>query len=185
MLSPQSEEYWGNVNSFGIRSCYDERKRAAETLFHDYHRVEKVDIRVACIFNTFGPGMQRDDGRVVSNFICQALASEPISIYGDGSQTRSFCYVSDLIEGLMKLFFAKNVNTPVNLGNPDPFSILGLASEMISLSGSNSKIIFLDLPLDDPKQREPDISKVRELLDWSPLTSRTEGPKLTIQHFDS
>jgi UDP-glucuronate decarboxylase len=183
LISPQPEEYWGNVNSFGIRSCYDEGKRAAETLFHDYHRVEKIDIRVARIFNTFGPGMQRDDGRVVSNFICQALASEPISIYGDGSQTRSFCYVSDLIEGLIKLFFAKNMNAPVNLGNPDPISILDLATEIISLSGADSKIIFLDLPLDDPKQREPDIAKAKELLHWFPVTSRTEGLELTIQHF--
>jgi UDP-glucuronate decarboxylase len=183
LLTPQPEEYWGNVNPFGIRSCYDEGKRVAETLFHDYHRAEKVDIRVARIFNTFGPGMQRDDGRVVSNFICQALANQPISIYGDGSQTRSFCYVSDLIEGLMKLFFARDVTLPVNLGNPDPISILGLATEIINLSGAESEIIFLDLPLDDPKQREPDISKAKKILNWSPVTSRTEGLKLTIEHF--
>jgi UDP-glucuronate decarboxylase len=185
MVSPQDEMYWGNVNPFGIRSCYDEGKRAAETLFHDYFRRENVDIRVARIFNTFGPGMQRDDGRVVSNFICQALANEPISIYGDGSQTRSFCYVSDLIDGLVKLFFAKNVNTPVNLGNPAPISILNLAREIIDLTASESKIVFFDLPLDDPKQREPDISKAKELLGWSPVMSRTQGLESTIRYFRS
>jgi UDP-glucuronate decarboxylase len=184
-ISPQTEDYWGNVNPIGIRSCYDEGKRAAETLTFDYHRQFGLDIRVARIFNTYGPRMARDDGRVVSNFIVQALQGKPLTIYGDGSQTRSFCYVSDLIEGLVKLFFAEKIYEPVNLGNPTPINMKELAEEVISLTGSNSKVEYLDLPKDDPKQREPNISKAKSLLGWSPIVERSEGLKKTAAYFQS
>jgi UDP-glucuronate decarboxylase len=184
-ISPQTEDYWGNVNPIGIRSCYDEGKRAAETLTFDYHRQFGLDIRVARIFNTYGPRMAKDDGRVVSNFIVQALQGKPLTIYGDGSQTRSFCYVSDLIEGLVKLFFAEKIHEPVNLGNPTPINMKELAEEVISLTGSKSKVEYLDLPKDDPKQREPDIAKAHRLLDWSPRVARSEGLKKTVAYFRS
>jgi UDP-glucuronate decarboxylase len=184
-ISPQTEDYWGNVNPIGIRSCYDEGKRAAETLTFDYHRQFGLDIRVARIFNTYGPRMAKDDGRVVSNFIVQALRGKPLTVFGDGSQTRSFCYVSDLIEGLVKLFFAEKVYEPVNLGNPTPINIKELAEEVISLTGSNSTIEFLGLPKDDPTQREPDIKRAQGLLDWSPKIDRLQGLKLTTQFFST
>jgi UDP-glucuronate decarboxylase len=182
-ISPQTEEYWGNVNPIGIRSCYDEGKRAAETLTYDYHRQFGLDIRVARIFNTYGPRMAKDDGRVVSNFIVQALQGKPLTIYGDGSQTRSFCYVSDLIEGLVKLFFAESVYEPVNLGNPTPINMKDLAEEVISLTSSNSKVEYRDLPKDDPKKREPDITRAKRLLDWSPVVNRSLGINKTIAYF--
>jgi UDP-glucuronate decarboxylase len=182
-VSPQSEEYWGNVNPIGLRSCYDEGKRVAETLTFDYHRQFGVDIRVARIFNTYGPRMALDDGRVVSNFIVQALTGEPITIYGNGTQTRSFCYVDDLIEGLVKLYFAEEVYEPVNLGNPEPVTILDLAEEIIGLTKSNSKIVMKPLPTDDPKQREPVISKAEQNLQWKPRISRQEGLLKTIDFF--
>jgi UDP-glucuronate decarboxylase len=184
-VSPQPETYWGNVNSIGIRACYDEGKRAAETLFFDYHRQYGVDIRVARIFNTFGPRMAKKDGRVVSNFINQALSNENITIYGDGSQTRSFCYVDDLIDGFIKLFFSENIHEPINLGNPQPITMQQLASEIIQMTGSISKISYEELPSDDPKDREPDISKAAELLNWIPKTDRSVGLKRTIEYFRS
>jgi UDP-glucuronate decarboxylase len=182
-ISPQVESYWGNVNSIGIRACYDEGKRAAETLFFDYHRQYGVDIRVARIFNTFGPRMAKNDGRVVSNFILQALANEDITIYGDGNQTRSFCYVDDLIEGFMQLYFSSDIHVPVNLGNPQPISMKELASEVIELVGCKSKVSFKTLPGDDPREREPDISRARELLNWEPTISRRAGLEKTIEYF--
>ena len=182
-VSPQEESYWGNVNPIGIRSCYDEGKRGAETLTFDYHRQYKTDIRVARIFNTFGPKMAINDGRVVSNFIVQALKNDPITIYGDGSQTRSFCYVDDLIEGLIKLFFTEDIHEPVNIGNPAPIPMTTLAKEVIELAGSTSKLSFEPLPGDDPKQREPDISKAKTLLGWEPKISRQEGLKKTVEYF--
>ena len=181
-VSPQREDYWGNVNPIGIRACYDEGKRAAETLFFDYHREYGLDVRVARIFNTYGPRMDIEDGRVVTNFIAQALRGEDISIYGDGSQTRSFCYVSDLIEGFMKLFFNEDVAGPVNLGNPQPISMNQLANEIISLTNSSSKITYRPLPSDDPREREPDISKAKEILEWEPKVSRKEGLEKTINY---
>jgi UDP-glucuronate decarboxylase len=181
--SPQTEAYWGNVNPIGIRSCYDEGKRAAETLFFDYHRQYKVDIRVARIFNTYGPRMSENDGRVVSNFIYQALRNQDITIYGDGSQTRSFCFVDDLINGLVKLFFSKNLTGPVNLGNPEPITITELATEIVHLTNSKSKISYKQLPSDDPKTREPDISIARTELNWTPKVKRQEGLKQTIEYF--
>jgi len=182
-VSPQEESYWGNVNPIGIRSCYDEGKRAAETLTFDYHRQFGLDIRVARIFNTYGPRMDANDGRVVSNFIVQALKGEPITIYGDGSQTRSFCYVSDLIEGLIKLFFTEKVHQPINLGNPSPINMKQLAEEILSITGSKSKLSFKELPGDDPKQREPDIRRASELLGWRPKVDRLEGLKSTFGYF--
>jgi len=182
-ISPQPESYWGNVNPIGIRSCYDEGKRAAETLTYDYHRQYDLDIRVARIFNTYGPRMAADDGRVVSNFIVQALRGESLTVYGDGSQTRSFCYVSDLIDGLIKLFFTEKVYEPVNLGNPTPINMKELAEEVLELTGSKSKIEFRPLPGDDPKQREPVIDRAREILQWSPKVSRSEGIKKTVDYF--
>jgi len=179
-VDPQNEEYWGRVNPIGIRSCYDEGKRAAETLFMDYHRQYGLDIRIARIFNTFGPRMAKNDGRVVTNFIHQALANEDLTVYGDGSQTRSFCYVSDLIEGLHKLFFSDGLHFPVNLGNPTPVTMLDLANEIIELTKSRSKVRLEPLPLDDPKDRCPDIAKAIKLLDWKPEISRQEGLKRTI-----
>jgi len=183
IISPQPEDYWGNVNPIGIRSCYDEGKRAAETLTFDYHRQFGLDIRVARIFNTFGPRMDMQDGRVVSNFIVQALKGEPITVYGDGTQTRSFCYVDDLIEGFIKLFFTDKVYKPVNLGNPTPISMLELAQEVIALTGSKSNIEVHPLPSDDPRQREPEISRANNLINWYPTTSRREGLIKTINYF--
>ena len=184
-ISPQHEEYWGRVNPIGIRSCYDEGKRAAETLFMDYNRQFNVDIRIARIFNTYGPRMAVDDGRVVSNFIVQALKGQEITMYGDGSQVRSFCFVSDLIDGLTKLFFTKSISTPVNLGNPKPVTMLELADEVIKLTNSTSKIVFRNLPLDDPRTREPDIEKAVQLLNWKPSVSREKGLLETIEYFRS
>ena len=180
-VHPQKEEYWGRVNPIGIRACYDEGKRAAETLFFDYHRQHNLDIRVARIFNTFGPRMTLNDGRVITNFISQALQNEPITVYGDGQQTRSFCYVDDLIDGLIKLFFTENIHEPVNLGNPTPITMLQLASEVIELTNSSSQIVFEDLPGDDPRDREPDISKARNLIGWDPKITRKIGLQRTIQ----
>jgi UDP-glucuronate decarboxylase len=182
-VSPQPEEYWGNVNPIGIRSCYDEGKRAAETLAFDYHRQYGLDIRVARIFNTYGPKMGVNDGRVVSNFIVQALKGNPITVYGDGAQTRSFCYVDDLIEGLIKLFFKDGAFEPINLGNPEPVSIMQLASEVIKLTGTRSEIERKVLPSDDPKEREPSIAKAKTLLGWAPSTKREVGLVKTIEYF--
>lgn len=184
-VSPQPETYWGNVNSIGIRACYDEGKRAAETLFFDYHRQYGVDIRVARIFNTYGPRMAKNDGRVVSNFVNQALSNDDITIYGDGSQTRSFCFVDDLIEGFIKLFFTENIHQPINLGNPQPITMKQLADEIITMTASNSKISYVDLPSDDPRDREPDISRAKQLLDWAPVTDRSDGLKRTVDYFRS
>jgi UDP-glucuronate decarboxylase len=184
-VSPQPEEYWGNVNPIGVRSCYDEGKRAAETLTFDYHRQFGLDIRVARIFNTYGPRMDANDGRVVSNFIVQALKGEPLTVYGDGTQTRSFCYVDDLIEGFIKLFFTEKVYEPVNLGNPTPINMLKLAQEVIELTGSSSKLELHPLPGDDPKQREPDISYAKKILDWQPKVDRAVGLQKTIEYFKS
>lgn len=184
-ITPQTEEYWGNVNPIGIRSCYDEGKRAAETLTFDYHRQFGLDVRVARIFNTYGPRMALNDGRVVSNFIIQALQSKPLTVYGDGSQTRSFCFVSDLIEGLVALFFAEEIYGPVNLGNPAPINMKELAEQVISLTGSCSRIEYRELPEDDPIQREPDISKAKNLLGWAPSVDRSEGLMKTVEYFKS
>jgi UDP-glucuronate decarboxylase len=184
-VSPQPETYWGNVNSIGIRACYDEGKRAAETLFFDYHRQYGVDIRVARIFNTYGPRMAKKDGRVVSNFINQALSNDNITIYGDGNQTRSFCYVDDLIDGFIKLFFEEKINQPINLGNPQPITMRQLAEEIILLTGSKSQISHEALPSDDPKDREPDISNALALLNWTPTTERSVGLTRTIEYFSS
>lgn len=180
-VNPQSEEYAGRVNPIGIRACYDEGKRAAETLIFDYHRQHNLDIRVARIFNTYGPKMALDDGRVVTNFITQAIAGEPITIYGDGSQTRSFCYVDDLIEGLTKLFFTENVFQPINIGNPASVSMKTLGEEIISMANSKSALEYKPLPSDDPKLREPDISKAKSILNWSPKVSREEGLQKTYE----
>lgn len=180
-IHPQTEDYWGRVNPIGIRACYDEGKRAAETLFFDYHRQHGVDIRVARIFNTYGPRMKLNDGRVVTNFIAQAIKGDPITIYGDGKQIRSFCYVEDLISGLTKLFFSKEIYEPINLGNPTPITMLQLAEEIIQLTNSNSKLVFKELPSDDPRDREPDITKARTLLDWNPNISRSVGLARTIE----
>lgn len=183
-ISPQIESYWGNVNPIGIRACYDEGKRASEALFFDYHRQFKVDIKVARIFNTYGPNMALDDGRVVSNFIVQALQNSPITMYGDGLQTRSFCYVSDLVDGLFKLAFSnQEIQGPINLGNPREFTMLELAELIIELTGSISKIEFKPLPSDDPKQRKPDISKAQQFLDWNPAVELREGIQASIDYF--
>ena len=180
-VSPQPESYSGNVNPIGIRACYDEGKRVAETLFFDYKRQYDLQIKVARIFNTYGPSMQINDGRVVSNFIVQALRNEDITIYGDGSQTRSFCYVSDLVDGLISLLFSPEVVTgPINLGNPTEDKISFLAEEIIRLTNSNSKIIQMPLPEDDPKQRKPDISKAQEILGWNPRVNLKTGLEMTI-----
>jgi UDP-glucuronate decarboxylase len=184
-VHPQNEEYFGNVNPIGLRACYDESKRCAETLFFDYHRQYGVDIKVCRIFNTYGPRMHPDDGRVVSNFIVQALKNEDITVYGNGSQTRSFCYVEDLIDGFIKLMDSEdNIIGPINLGNPIEFTILELANLVINLTNSKSKIIFKDLPNDDPKQRKPDISKAKNFLKWDPKVSLKEGLYKTIEYFD-
>ncbi|MFP4163453.1 MAG: UDP-glucuronic acid decarboxylase family protein [Chitinispirillaceae bacterium] len=180
---PQKETYWGHVNPIGLRSCYDEGKRVAETLFFDYHRMNNVDIRVIRIFNTYGPRMHPNDGRVVSNFIVQALKGNDITIYGDGAQTRSFCYVDDLISGMMKLMNMENIIGPINVGNPGEFTIKELAEEVIRLTGSSSKIIFKPLPSDDPKQRQPDISLAREKLGWEPTVPLSDGLKNAVDYF--
>lgn len=182
LINPQTESYWGNVNTIGVRSCYDEGKRAAETLFSDYSRQFGVNIRIARIFNTYGPKMDPFDGRVVSNFIVQALTGKPITVFGDGTQIRSLCFVSDLIEGLLRLFKSSH-QTPMNLGNPQAVTMLELAKEIISLTNSKSEIIFKPLPSDDPKLREPDISLAKEILDWAPVVQRQEGLKKTIEYF--
>lgn len=183
-VHPQPETYWGNVNPIGIRSCYDEGKRCAETLFFDYERQHGLDIKVARIFNTYGPRMHAADGRVVSNFIIQALAGKPISIYGDGSQSRSFCYVSDLIEGWLRLMDTpKGFAGPVNLGNPNEFTMLQLAREIIEITGSSSKLEYRPLPQDDPRQRQPDISIARSELGWEPTVQLREGLARTISYF--
>ena len=182
-ISPQPESYWGNVNPIGIRACYDEGKRAAETLFFDYFRQYQLDIRVARIFNTYGPRMAPDDGRVVSNFIVQALHNQELTVYGEGKQVRSFCYVDDLIEGLISLFFTEGIHEPINLGNPAPITMLELAEEIISITGSKSRITYLPLPSDDPLTREPDIAKARQLLNWQPKESRSDGLRKTVKYF--
>jgi UDP-glucuronate decarboxylase len=181
-MSPQAEEYWGNVNCTGVRSCYDEGKRAAETLFFDYHRQHGVDIRVARIFNTYGPGMHPWDGRVVTNFIMQALAGTDITIYGDGSQTRSFCFVDDNIDGLIALMNQEETVGPVNVGNPNEFTIKQLAELTIELTGSASALVSLPLPNDDPKQRKPDITKAKKYLGWEPKVQLREGLGSTIEY---
>lgn len=182
---PQCEEYHGNVNPIGIRSCYDEGKRVAETLFFDYHRQHKVRIKIARIFNTYGSNMRMDDGRVVSNFICQALKNENITLYGDGSQTRSFCYVSDLIDGFIKLMNSDDTITgPINLGNPSEITVKQLAEVIIELTHSKSKLVYLPLPSDDPLQRKPDITKAKELLGWEPKVSLRQGLNQTISYFE-
>jgi len=184
-VHPQPESYWGNVNPIGVRSCYDEGKRCAETLFFDYHRQNNVRIKVARIFNTYGPRMHPHDGRVVSNFIMQALKGEDITIYGDGKQTRSFCYVSDLVEGWICLMATgDDVTGPVNLGNPSEFTMIELAENVIELTGSKSKLVFEPLPADDPKQRQPDITLAKEKLGWEPIVPLREGLKKTIGYFD-
>lgn len=185
-VHPQSEDYWGNVNPIGTRSCYDEGKRCAETLFFDYHRQHGVEVKVARIFNTYGPRMHHADGRVVSNFIVQALANEPITIYGDGSQTRAFCYVDDLISGILALMHSDaSVTGPINLGNPAEFSIKELANKVIEMTGSKSELVFKDLPSDDPKQRRPDTTKAKNFLNWEPAISLDEGLAKTISYFQS
>jgi UDP-glucuronate decarboxylase len=184
-VHPQPESYWGHVNPTGIRACYDEGKRSAETLFFDYHRRHRIEIKVARIFNTYGPRMQPNDGRVVSNFIMQALLGKPITIYGDGSQTRSFCFIDDLIGGLIRLMNAsKDVMGPINLGNPGEFTILRLAQMVIELTGSRSKLVSLPLPADDPRQRRPDITRARAQLDWEPKIELETGLRRTIDYFD-
>jgi UDP-glucuronate decarboxylase len=180
---PQREEYWGNVNCIGVRSCYDEGKRVAETLFFDYHRQNNVDIRVMRIFNTYGPRMHPNDGRVVSNFIVQALHNRDITIYGDGSQTRSFCYVDDLIEGMVRFMNQDAFIGPVNIGNPGEFTIKELAEKVLTLTGSTGTIVYKDIPPDDPKQRQPDITFAREKLGWEPRIRLDEGLKKTIDYF--
>ena len=183
-VHPQPEAYWGNVNPIGIRSCYDEGKRCAETLFMDYRRQNGVDIRIARIFNTYGPNMCPDDGRVVSNFIVQALQGHDITVYGEGQQTRSFCYCDDLIEGFVRMMNQDETIGPMNIGNPSEFTILELAEKVIKLTDSRSKIIHETLPSDDPKQRQPDITQARQVLDWEPKYSLDEGLKPTIAYFD-
>ena len=183
LVHPQTEEYWGNVNPIGVRSCYDEGKRVAETLMMDYHRQNKVDIRIIRIFNTYGPRMALNDGRVVSNFIVQALRNEDITVYGDGSQTRSFCFVDDLVEGMVRLMNRDGITGPMNIGNPAETTILEFATRIVELTGSSSKIIFKPLPADDPKQRQPDITLAREILGWQPETDIDTGLKKTIDYF--
>lgn len=183
LMHPQSEEYWGNVNPIGLRSCYDEGKRIAETLMMDYHRQNHVDTRIARIFNTYGPRMLEDDGRVVSNFIVQALRGESLTLYGAGDQTRSFCYVDDLVEALIRLMSTDDVHEPVNLGNPIEFTIKELADEVISICGSRSNVTHLRLPQDDPKQRKPDISRAQTILGWNPTIQLNEGLRKTVAYF--
>ena len=184
LVHPQSEDYWGNVNPIGPRACYDEGKRAAETLFFDYHRQHGLDIKVARLFNTYGPRMHPNDGRVVSNFVVSALAGEPLTIYGDGSQTRSFCYVSDLIEGLLALMNSSaDVTGPINLGNPGEFTIGALADLVVEMTSTTAGITHLPLPTDDPTRRQPDITRAREQLQWSPTVSLRDGLLPTIEYF--
>ena len=184
-VHPQTESYWGRVNTIGLRACYDEGKRCAETLFFDYHRQHKLKIKVARIFNTYGPRMHPNDGRVVSNFIVQALQNNPITLYGDGSQTRSFCYVDDLVEGLIRLMNSADTFTgPVNLGNPEEFTIMELARKVIELTGSKSQIVHNELPKDDPRQRKPDITLAQKELQWKPTIKLEHGLKKTIAYFD-
>lgn len=183
-VHPQTEDYWGRVNPIGIRSCYDEGKRCAETLFFDYHRQHNLEIKVARIFNTYGPRMHPNDGRVVSNFIVQALSGENITIYGDGSQTRSFCYVDDLIEGFVKLMASpKDITGPINLGNPEEFTMKELAEMIIKMTNSKSQIVFKTLPQDDPRQRKPDISLAKKTLNWKAKINLESGLEKTIKHF--
>jgi len=185
-IHPQPEEYWGNVNPIGYRSCYDEGKRCAETLFFDYHRQHKLRIKVARIFNTYGPRMHPNDGRVVSNFVVQALKGEAITLYGEGQQTRSFCFVDDLVEGFLRLMdTGDEVTGPINLGNPGEFTIRALAEKVLELTGSKSKIEFRPLPQDDPQQRQPDIAKAKAVLDWQPTIHLEEGLRRTIAYFDA
>jgi UDP-glucuronate decarboxylase len=186
LITPQVESYWGNVNPVGIRSCYDEGKRAAETICFDYQRQHNLDIRVIRIFNTYGPGMAVGDGRVVSNFIVQALKGEDLTIYGDGSQTRSFCYVADLVDGIYKTFISDlNVKSPINLGNPNEFTMLELANLVIKITNSKSKIVKIALPSDDPKQRCPDISLAKKTLNWEPNVNLETGIEKTVDYFSS
>ncbi len=185
VVHPQPEEYWGNVNPIGSRACYDEGKRCAEALFFDYHRMHKLRIKVARIFNTYGPRMQMNDGRVVSNFVVQALRNKDITVYGDGEQTRSFCYVDDLVDGLIRLMDSgDSVIGPLNLGNPGEFTIRQLAEMVLDLTGSSSKIVHRPLPVDDPKQRKPDISKAQEALGWRPTVPLREGLMKTVAYFE-
>jgi UDP-glucuronate decarboxylase len=185
-VHPQPEEYWGNVNPIGLRSCYDEGKRCAETLFFDYHRQHRLQIKIARIFNTYGPRMHPNDGRVVSNFIVQALKGEAITIYGEGQQTRSFCYVDDLVDGLIRLMNSpEDVTGPINLGNPGEYTIRELAEQVIALTGSRSSLSFLPLPQDDPRQRQPDITKAESLLGWRPTVALKDGLVRTIGYFDT
>ena len=185
-VHPQPESYWGRVNPIGIRSCYDEGKRCAETLFSDYHRQHGVRIKIARIFNTYGPRMHPNDGRVVSNFIVQALRGEDITIYGEGQQTRSFCYVDDLVEGFIRLMGTPDeVTGPINLGNPGEFTMLQLAERVLALTGSSSKLVFRPLPQDDPKQRQPDITQAKAVLDWQPTIALDNGLEKTISYFDA
>ena len=183
-IHPQVESYWGNVNPIGPRSCYDEGKRAAETLFNDYRRQHNVMTKIVRIFNTYGPRMAINDGRVVSNFITQALQNEDITIYGDGSQTRSFCYIDDLVNGLLKMMDSGSFTGPVNMGNPKEFTMLELAEKVIKKTNSKSKIIYKNLPIDDPKQRQPDISVAKRILEWEPKIELEEGLKNTIHYFE-
>lgn len=185
LQSPQKESYWGHVNPIGPRACYDEGKRAAETLCVDYHKQEGLDLRIIRIFNTYGPRMHPHDGRVVSNFIVQALKGEPITVYGKGEQTRSFCFVSDLIDGIAKMMEQSNAVGPINLGNPHEFTMIELAERVLRLTGSISKLKFLPLPIDDPKQRKPDISKAKKVLDWTPKVELEEGLCETIEYFSA
>lgn len=185
MIHPQPESYWGNVNTVGIRSCYDEGKRVAETLFMDYHRQNQVDIRIVRIFNTYGPRMDHNDGRVVSNFIVQALQGQDITIYGEGSQTRSFCFVDELVDGFIRFMNQDQSIGPMNLGNPTEFTIKELAEKVIELTGTDSKIIYKDLPSDDPTQRKPDITLAQELIEWAPNVQLEEGLVKTIEYFKS
>jgi UDP-glucuronate decarboxylase len=183
-VHPQSESYWGNVNPIGIRSCYDEGKRAAETLFFDYHRQHGLPIKIARIFNTYGPKMQPDDGRVVSNFIVQALNGEPLTVFGDGSQTRSFCYIDDMVDGLISLMNSpREVTGPINLGNPGEFTMIELAKQVMALTDSDCELQHLPLPADDPVRRRPDISRAREVLGWEPAVPLSEGLARTVDYF--
>jgi dTDP-glucose 4,6-dehydratase len=182
LVNPQPETYWGNVNPIGVRGCYDESKRFAEALVMAYHRIHNVDIRIARIFNTYGPRMSKDDGRVVPNFITQAVSNKPLTIYGDGKQTRSFCYINDLIEGIYRLMMS-NINEPVNLGNPEEHTILEFAEKIKKITKSKSKIVFKDLPIDDPRVRCPDISKAKKILNWEPKFTLGNGLKETIEFF--
>lgn len=183
LVSPQQEEYWGNVNPIGIRSCYDEGKRVAETMMMDYHRHAGVDTRIARIFNTYGPRLRSTDGRVVSNFIVQALENQPLTVYGDGEQTRSFCFIRDQVRGLVRLMNTSPYHLPINIGNPEEISIRQMAEKIIQLTGSSSVLVTLDLPQDDPRQRKPDISRAKNILDWTPEVNLEEGLQETIAYF--